>query len=249
LLLDGLGYGTLYDLAQCNPGGDIECTPPTSAFPFGRAVVGENLSQSRKAFLRLQKLQTNCGDLIELPVDWLYVGHADEVFTIVPTGDTYRVLVADLQLAIDLLRNNTNENTTGGFPSRSALLAEYDDPANVAKVSLITSQLSIVCTRLAQGLGIPESQIIRIPVTFTVDTAKARAYLPNMINMIVVCSSTGARRLAVPEPHFEPYTYYLSDSLSSVGYVAGEVETVDTTGLHANYGEAHCANISLRAAP
>ncbi len=187
--------------------------------------------------------------MIELPVGWLQVGHVDEVMTIVPVGSGFRVLVADLQLAIDLLRNNPNEETWGGFDTRAQLLAAYDDPNNATKITLINNNLASIRTALAQGLGINTSDLIKVPVAFEMDTSRSiGTKLPNMVNMIVVKPQSGALNLVVPRPYFVPFATSLGDSLTAAG-CSGTVTFVDTTGPHGAGGEAHCASNVRRELP
>ncbi|MEO5367932.1 MAG: protein-arginine deiminase domain-containing protein, partial [Magnetococcus sp. WYHC-3] len=229
-----------------NDGGNIEASPPISGYLYGRLIVGSSLQDPAKAFLQLQKLQTDNGNMITLPVGWLQVGHVDEVMTIVPVGSGFNVLVADLQLAIDLLQNNPNEETSGGFDTRAQILAKYT--ANPTKVAAINSDLAAVRSALAQGLGMNENDFIKVPVPFTVDTPKAKTSLPNMVNMIVVNPQSGALNLVVPHPCFVPFGTSLGESLSAVGF-SGTVNFVDTAGPHAACGEAHCASNVRRDLP
>jgi len=248
LVDEDTGYSLLADDAQRNPGGNIECSPPISSFPYGRIIVGDNLVQSRKQFLIQQELQTDNGSLIELPVFWLYVGHVDEVFTIIPAGSGFKVLVADLQLAIDLLRDNPTNETWGGYDTRAQILAAYD--ANSNRVAAISDHLASVRNTLAQGLGVNENTFIKIPVAFTLGAdGNVKTYLPNMINMIVLKKSSGEKRLIVPRPYYMPFVLDLDTKLTATGYGEGEGVFVDTRGPHAGDGEAHCASNVRRLTP
>jgi hypothetical protein len=236
-----------------NIGGNIETSPSLLNFDYGRLIVGQNLHLPAKEFLKAQKLQTENGNLIELPVAWLAVGHVDEVFTIVPAGSGFKVLVADLQLAINILRNNPGEETSAGFAPRADILAVYDDPGNALTLALITNKLAAVRSALSSGLGINEADFIKVPVPFTVHggmlNPEAQCYLPNMINMLVVRNAGGQRKLAVPNPCFGPILQTLATDLSNIGYQQNEIKTVDTSGPHAGLGEAHCATNARREAP
>ncbi len=229
-------------------GGSIEASPQVFGFPYGRVIVGDSLGVSTKTFLKNQKVQADGANLIELPVDWLLTGHADEVFTIIPVGSGFKVLVADLNLAIDLLRNNPTDETLGGFGTRGTILARYDDPANAARITAINTKLAGVRSALSTSLGIAEAQFIRIPVAFSTYTP-SRYYLPNMVNMLVV-KTAGVRKLVIPKPFFDPFEVDLDTKLTAAGYGAGEVETVDTREPHnGSNGESHCATNPCREAP
>ena len=250
LVDDATGYFLKNEAQQPNPGGNIEAAPPFQSFPYGRLVVGNCLHNTFKNFLKTQKLQTDNGNLIELPVSWLKVGHVDEVMTIVPAGSGFKVLVADLQLAIDLLRNNPNEETWGGYQTRAQLLAAYDDPNNAATITLINNNLASVRTALAQGLGINTNDLIKVPVAFEINPAGLiGTKLPNMVNMIVVKNASGTRRLVVAEPFFVPFSDALLGELGPLGYQTGEAWFIDTSGPHSVGGEAHCASNMRRELP
>jgi hypothetical protein len=232
-----------------NPGGNVEASPPIQGYSYGRLIVGSTLQSNIKAFMQAQRIQTDNGNMIELPVGWLQVGHVDEVMTIVPVGSGFRVLVADLQLAIDLLRNNPNEETWGGFDMRAQILAAYDDPNNAAKIALITNNLASIRTNLAQGLGINTLDLIKVPVAFKMDAGgPSETKLPNMVNMIVVKPQSGALNLVVPRTYFVPFATNLGSSLTSAG-CSGTVTFVDTRAPHGAGGEAHCAGNVRRELP
>ena len=98
------GVGVFTNPAVSKMGGNIEAIPPTALYPNGRIVVGSNLTEVAKSFLRAQEVQTADGQLIELPLDWLKVGHVDEVMAVVPAvGGEFKILVGDLALATNLL--------------------------------------------------------------------------------------------------------------------------------------------------
>jgi len=94
-------------------GGNIEVTPPVRGYPFGRTYVGSNLKRADMVlydFLASQRLQakrtgTSTYDLIEIDVDWLSVGHVDEIMTFVPTGvlGGFGTLLAHPERAYNLL--------------------------------------------------------------------------------------------------------------------------------------------------
>ncbi len=236
-------------------GGNLEASPPFNGFDYGRVIMGSgkySLSMAT-AFFKAQKIQTSNGALIELPVGWLQVGHVDEVFTIIPTGTGFKVLVADLELAIQLLRDNPLEETIGDFKRRNELLTAYDNQSNATKRALINSKLATIRSLLSQTFGITESNVIRVPVAFEmVSEGSVRAELPNMINMVVVSNSGGQKRLIVPDPCFDPFVNCFLGEMEDLNYQTGEIYTVDTTGPHFSGsagGEAHCASNVRRQLP
>ncbi|MCG3178462.1 MAG: hypothetical protein BIFFINMI_00789 [Phycisphaerae bacterium] len=88
-------------------GGDVVVSPPTSANPMGRIIVGRHMSPHLARYFRRQRLQTGPdGGLIELDTDWLRVGHVDEIVAFVPSAlpPGYRLVVADPIGALELIR-------------------------------------------------------------------------------------------------------------------------------------------------
>jgi len=101
-------------------GGNIAVSPPVSGFPFGRIIVGSNMTRVEDhipfpdkltGFLASQRVQAkHLGgkdySLIELNVDWLEAGHVDEITNFVPAGahGRFGVLIADPRRAYKLLR-------------------------------------------------------------------------------------------------------------------------------------------------
>ena len=99
----GAAYGEFLGYVWCDnhgDGGNVEATPPLPGYPFGRLLtgVGEN-GRVCNAVKMLEK-QGLQGPAITVPVDWLAVGHVDEVCCFV---DDRTVLVPSPRLAFDLI--------------------------------------------------------------------------------------------------------------------------------------------------
>jgi len=77
-------------------------------------------------------------------------------------------------------------------------------------------------------------------VTFT-PLGNSTTYLPNMLNMLVVTTSSGGRIIA-PVPCFEPFEASLWNSVKDIGYGdTNDVWLIDSREAHAEGGEVHCA--------
>ena len=75
-------------------GGGVEVSIPDASHPYGRLILSDWYTNfAQYAFFQNQKVQ---GPPILLPVNWLLVGHVDEVMSIVPNGSSYIICVADL---------------------------------------------------------------------------------------------------------------------------------------------------------
>jgi protein-arginine deiminase len=132
LLAPGVGYATIfaYDPDPTDPsqfaantnsinfGGNLEVTPPTCRFPFGRVYYGSipstgsppddpsesctprHIDLQYQKFFKRQKVQPP----IELCTDWLYAGHVDELISFVPkAGGGFALLLASPKLALDIV--------------------------------------------------------------------------------------------------------------------------------------------------
>ncbi len=80
-------------------GGNIELMPPTSRWPLGRILVGDTISPKLLRFLDDQGLQSP----FQIGVEWLRVGHVDEVLAFVPGSGGWTLVVADPAQARALL--------------------------------------------------------------------------------------------------------------------------------------------------
>lgn len=231
-----------------NVGGNIEASPPIPHYPLGRLIIGDSIPSHVKSFLTSQLVQTDSRKAIELPVKWLRVKHVDEVMTIVPVQSGFRVFVADLDSAIEMLRKGHPEDTV----DFSSILAEYDKPENANAIARINGNLATIRRLLALGLGISENELIKVPVAFRVDAAGSYrdTYLPNMINMLVVKNSNGLRKLIIPHPISMAFVDAMAEILVGIGYDDGEAALIVTNdpdgGPHEYGGDVHCASNARR---
>ena len=81
-----VGWGGESPGSRFTAGGNIIASPPVPGrFPHGRIIAGEQMQPQLLDFFRQQRVQTGPdGKLIELPTDWLKVGHVDEIVGFVP---------------------------------------------------------------------------------------------------------------------------------------------------------------------
>lgn len=251
-------------------GGNIEASPPTQLHPHGRIIVGDNLPEPAKAFLRAQEVQTHDGSLIELPLDWLKVGHVDEVMSIVPLqgGAGFKIFVGDLDLAVQLLLDEISdlEDLLLETPDDQSLIdrqawleshaAPYLSPANEASVNVVRTKLSAIRAKLTEGLGIDSQSLISAPVLYpilnVVDThpQEAEWILPNPLNMVVLNNLSGVRRILIPDPGVDRMLFHFGSRLQQIGYSSNDLWAVDTAAPHSGFGEVHCAsNVARRRTP
>jgi len=74
-------------------GGNMEVIPPDTTHKLGRVVVGDTRSEALWEFLNDQEVQRP----VQVPTEWLYVTHVDEVFGF--TGNGNETVIADPTMA------------------------------------------------------------------------------------------------------------------------------------------------------
>lgn len=117
LLGKDLGYEEVGTLSRCtfNSTGNLEVTPPATLtngkkYPWGRIYYcpgrkGEKIDKDFKSFLDNQKIQKP----IEIDAGWLFVGHVDEMISIVPDpggSQKFKLLLASPRQALKILDDN-----------------------------------------------------------------------------------------------------------------------------------------------
>jgi hypothetical protein len=234
-------------------GGDVEASPESTLFPYGRIIVGNNIHDNLRRTLSAQDVQTDSGQLLTLPVDWLFVGHVDEVMTILPVGSSYKIIVGDLSLAIGLLQMFPNEDPYPPYSSNTDLLASFSYSDSAERIAIVQSNLDQCVLRLKEGLGLQDSDIIRVPVLYSLPLRSGTNYslkslplLPNSVNMVVLDNQNGTRRVLVPWAAFDPFDDYVQGVLEAAGFDSEEICFVNTEGPHRNRGEVHCASNVIR---
>ncbi|HJT79075.1 MAG TPA: protein-arginine deiminase family protein [Gemmataceae bacterium] len=131
LLAPGVGYFHAFDYRRAAPesmdyGGDLEVTPPTREYPFGRVYYGSvsstptetdryvphrHIADGFQEFFRRQKRHPSDAHALQEPIglctDWLGVGHVDEIVSFVPanTKHGFALLWASPERALELLQD------------------------------------------------------------------------------------------------------------------------------------------------
>ena len=231
--------------------------------PWTDSIVGTNLPDHVKAFLRAQEVQIVAGEFLELPVNWLRVGHVDEVMAILPKGNgSFSVAVPDTSAAISLLTaereavaeqfENGDEELEDYLNFIDVILQPFLNPARQASLSIITNRLAEIRSVLKNGLGLSDESIVSFPVLFTPTiTANGNGSLvipdaPNPMNLVAIVSHDGRRRIIIPDPVFDSLRVRICDHLVSNGFSLAEIRFVMTKGPHDASGEAHCGSNALR---
>lgn len=249
-------------------GGNIEASPPTQRHGHGRVIVGKNLPNDAKCFLSSQEIQTENGRLIELPTDWLLVGHVDEIVSIVPTpsGD-FKVFLADLKLAIDLicaqldeleedLATNPNDLSAATLHANLAeKISPYLAAQNETSVSAITNKLLEIRNTLKTEIGLSDADCVSIPVLYPLKGVPGTGFknpedsFSNSINMTVVKNEEDEVRILIPDPELDCFLDSIAETFVNLGFSDNSFRFVRTFGPHRAHGEVHCGTNTLRKRP
>ena|GEM_PF-5656010 len=232
-------------------GGNLLVTPPTSGND-GYIVCGKELAITN--FLMLQAVQTtDSGALVKLDTDWLKVPHVDNLVAFLPVGSGYKVLIADLALATNILLTTTNEVDAGTSVSASSMRSAYTNAANAANIAAMKSKLAEVESTLAASLGLSSGAFIHVPVAFRPTdsmSSQVRPYLPNLVNMQYVGNGSSAR-VFIPMAYYQPFEDALVAALTTAGINLSDIVVIDTYADFANGvgGDVHCISNPLMEAP
>ncbi|KGL77066.1 Protein-arginine deiminase type-3, partial [Tinamus guttatus] len=237
--------------------GNLEVSPPVTAqgkdFPLGRILVGSSfprfggrrMAKAVREFLVAQRVQAP----VELFSDWLSVGHVDEFLTFVPAPDRqgFRLLLASPSACYRLLKEKQEE----GYGEATM----FEGLKGVAKVSVnelladealrrfnAFAQSCVSWNRavLKRELGLAERDIVDVPQLFQGDgRGGARAFFPDMVNMLVL-----GKHLGIPKP-FGPVIHgqcCLEEKVRSLLEPLGLSCTFidDFFSYHALAGDVHC---------
>uniref|UniRef100_A0A8D1EJ03 Protein-arginine deiminase n=1 Tax=Sus scrofa TaxID=9823 RepID=A0A8D1EJ03_PIG len=239
--------------------GNLEVSPPVTVngktYPLGRILIGSSfpLSGGRRMtkvvrdFLQAQQVQAP----VELYSDWLTVGHVDEFMTFVPIPGTkkFRMLMASTSACYKLFREKQKEGHgeaimfkgLGGMSSKRITINKIlSNESLVQENQYFQRCLDWNRDILKKELGLTEQDIIDLPALFKMDdNRQARAFFPNMVNMIVLDKDLG-----IPKP-FGPQVEevccletHVRSLLEPLGLCCTFVD--DISAYHKFLGEVHC---------
>uniref|UniRef100_A0A452V7N9 Peptidyl arginine deiminase 2 n=1 Tax=Ursus maritimus TaxID=29073 RepID=A0A452V7N9_URSMA len=226
--------------------GNLEVSPPVTVngktYPLGRILIGSSfpLSGGRRMtkvvrdFLQAQQVQAP----VELYSDWLTVGHVDEFMTFVPIPGTKK-------FRGEKQREGHGEaimfKGLGGMSSKRITINKIlSNESLVQENQYFQRCLDWNRDILKKELGLTEQDIIDLPALFKMDEDRqARAYFPNMVNMIVLDKDLG-----IPKP-FGPQVdevccleTHVRSLLEPLGLCCTFVD--DISAYHKFLGEVHC---------
>ncbi|XP_074074394.1 protein-arginine deiminase type-3 [Macrotis lagotis] len=239
--------------------GNLEVSPPVVAngkeYPLGRILIGGNLpgssgrrvTQVVRDFLYAQKVQPP----VELFVDWLAVGHVDELLSFVPAPDDkgFRLLLASPGACFKLFQEKQKwghgrallfEGLVGSQQVKTMSINQILSNENLISYNkFVQSCIDWNREVLKRELGLADKDIIDIPQLFKTEKRKAVAFFPDLVNMLVL-----GKHLGIPKP-FGPIINgrcCLEEKVRSLLEPLGlECNFIDDfTPYHMLHGEVHC---------
>ncbi|XP_069467236.1 protein-arginine deiminase type-1-like isoform X2 [Ambystoma mexicanum] len=210
------GYSTRepineFDVTAMDSFGNLEVSPPVTvrgkAYPLGRILIGSvvltntgrRMTQVVRDFLYAQQVQAP----VELYSDWLIVGHVDEFMTFVPAQNQkgFRLLLSSPTACYRLFQEKQKQGHGGAIllqgrdTHQKTIDDVLSDEKRRAESHYVQSCINWNRNILKKELGLTEQDIIDIPALFLMEHKKARAFFPNMVNMLVL-----GKRLGIPKP-------------------------------------------------
>jgi protein-arginine deiminase len=248
--------------------GNLEVSPPVAVagreFKHGRFYAGTQGERAMHpevvAFLEAQGAQ---GPALWLDTSWLVIGHVDETVSWVPSkvGTPYRMLIPSPRLAVEILKEAENdapggllnrgtkrEGDTAGESERPVADA-LNDKDLMAAQEFVQKKINAVRRTLQDGLGVPDKDIIEIPVLFNSSPkwfpGRYFAETVNMVNGLLIGND-----VIVPDPlgpivnGKDVLLQAVKDRLEPLGC---RVRAVDNFYPYHRYGgEIHCGTNATR---
>uniref|UniRef100_A0A8C3SEG3 protein-arginine deiminase n=1 Tax=Chelydra serpentina TaxID=8475 RepID=A0A8C3SEG3_CHESE len=231
--------------------GNLDVSPPVTVqgktYPLGRILIGSSLPRSGgrrmtkavRDFLYAQKVQPP----VELYSDWLTVGHVDEFLSFVPAPDRkgFRLLMASPDACYKLFEEKQREGHGNAAQFAGECLSQdmLADKSLKSDSEYVQSCIDWNRHALKEELGLTEQDIIDIPQLFVLNSSRADAFFPDMVNMIVL-----GKHLGIPKP-FGPIVdgwCCLEENVRSLLEPLGLTCTFinDFFSYHTLLGEIHC---------
>ena len=235
-----------FSLAAGGQGGNIEGLPVSEQHPYGRVIVGSTLKNRQPQIYKFLKNQKIQGELIELDTDWLKVGHVDEIISVVPTANSYKIFVFDTQLAIDIFATNVNNSTIFYPEILNKTYSSYTNLQNQTLVNFMTNRTAEIFTTLSNN-NIETMQIVSVPVLFSLGVQSAsdqeshsECILFNPLNSVYL-NVNGENKAILSVGLYAPYCSYYFDLLVTLGYNNGNILPINTILMQNGGGSIHCA--------
>jgi len=267
----GYGYVAPFEgeLGQLNQGGNMEVSPPTKLYPYGRLVVGSSggssIDEQVLAFFERQRIQLHeqkdgTLKICEKSVAFLSKPHIDAILSFTDE----KILIAAPHVAVQCwlgaggdyagYMNSTIQDicaelgiSLGEIDCPTWKLSQYN---NHLWTHHIEPELGAIYTEL----GMEADDVILVPTLFFPNPANGKASsapFPNRANLLYVRNEQsefvifGDNKTGGPLPTNDPIKAYLSDSErfgTSAKFIISDV-------LYEGDGDIHCATQAARRGP
>jgi protein-arginine deiminase len=258
------------NMDSLNSFGNLETIPPYTladkTYPLGRMFRGKTATFfPDPTFVTMMESQA-MQPPVYIDTSWLLVGHVDETMSFVKasTPRGWVLLVDDPATAKKMLE----DQVTAGNGATPMFIGEswYDDngkasPADTTIAGVLADTTVMMAsadaaTEIAGQLavvqketGLTDAEIIKIPGLHTTTMGGSYAYVPGMVNGILVSD----KDFVSPSPHGpvidgkDIFQQAMTDRLAAIGITAHFAEDWDE--YHANIGEVHCGSNTRRKIP
>lgn len=258
------------DMDSLNSFGNLETIPPYTladkTYPLGRMIRGKTPTfYPDPTFVTMMESQA-VQPPVYIDTSWLLVGHVDETMSFVKasTPRGWALLVNDPTIARKMLE----DQVTAGNGATPMFVGEswYDDngkasPA-VATISEVLADTTVMTASadaateidgqlavMKKETGLTDAEIIKIPFLHTSMQGGSYAYIPGMVNGILVSD----KDFVAPNPHGpviagkDIFQQTMIDRLAPLGITVHFAEDWDE--YHAALGEVHCGSNTRRQIP
>jgi len=247
--------------------GALEATPEVPGAPAGKLLLASHGRAAQQGSLLVRDgtpilLGAQAQPVVRLPLDWLAVGHVDEVLSFVKanTRRGWALVLSDPELGLRLLRRTAlrNGDATLGGPGEPGHSAQAALTGAVGRATQRAARrMRLIERALRTALSLAEGDIIRIPALFR--TAPANPVLQgadkhrglegfpaNTVNGLHV----DGREFFAPDPHgpviagVDAFRAATRRAFTQKGVRVQFVDTLPAPHLHG--GELHCTTNAER---
>jgi protein-arginine deiminase len=253
-----------------NSFGNLETIPPYTlgdkTYPFGRVFRGKTDSfYPDKTFVKMMESQA-MQPPVYVDTSWLLVGHVDETISFVkaksPRG--WVMLVNDPTIAKKMLEDevtagngatpmfigkNWYDDNGKASPAQATIAGVLADTAVMTASADAATEVAAQIAKIKTETGLTDAEIIKIPFLHTSMDGLSYAYIPGMVNGILVSDT----HFVVPDPHgpvingVDIFRKTMTDRLQPLGITVDFAEDWDE--YHAALGEVHCGTNTRRKIP
>ncbi len=254
------------NMDSLNSFGNTETIPPYAhggqVYPEGRILRGATSTFYPDKSMDLMFEAQGAQPTVFLPTDWLLVGHVDETvsFFKANTARGWGMMINDAVLAKEILEGKeaAGHGATYMFqglynyanqPARVTITATLDDTDLMNTNAWAAVEVSAQLTQLKQVTGLTDAEIVKIPFLWEESYGYAVAYVPGMINGIMLANN----HFGAPDPHGpvilgkDVFKTYVEDALADRNVTVHWVE--DWYLYHILDGEVHCGSNTKRVVP